>query len=218
MSYLIDIFGEEIVLMPEASLFWTRRSTLFVADLHLGSGDKPSRGLLRRRSETIHADLQRLSRALRSTKAKKLVILGDLFHAKTKPSPAVLHTFTLWREHHSELELVLVRGNHDRAVGDPPSELNIEVVDPGCTVPPFVLYHEPPPTSPSAGYALCGHYHPAAGMPGSEGQEILLPCFWFRSRRGILPAFGSATGYRDIHAKSTHRVYVIADGRVVKLG
>lgn len=201
----VTVAGEIVSLLPERALYWSAQQTLFIADLHLGKSAQP---------ETVTGDLNRLSRILANTGARRLVVLGDLLHATIQVSSNALRSFETWLERYQNIELVLVRGNHDRIAGDPPEDWGFDVVDPGLVMRPFVLYHEPPEQKVEAGFVMCGHVHPVVAHHIRRGQTAMLPCFWFRSRRLILPAFGSNTGIRAVQPKLHHRYYVIHDNRV----
>jgi metallophosphoesterase superfamily enzyme len=130
-------------------------------------------------------------------------------------APRTFQTLVEWRARHADLELVLVRGNHDRRAGDPPPELNIECVNAPVLEAPFAFLHHPQPTPGS--YALAGHIHPAVKLRGRGLQRATLPCFWFTPGVATLPAFGSFCGKAVIQPAPGDRVYVIADDEVVPI-
>lgn len=84
----IEIAGEELELLPERAIHWPARRTLFVADTHWGKA-----ATLRAYSIPVPMggtddDLERLSRALEKTDARRLIVLGDALHAREGRSPA----------------------------------------------------------------------------------------------------------------------------------
>ena len=92
--------------------------------------------------------------------------------------------------------LVLVRGNHDDAAGDPPPDWGVDVVAEPHPLAPFLACHVP--VAPRSGYALCGHVHPGVtAARRRRDQSARLPCFVLGRRRAILPAFGGFTGSGD---------------------
>ena len=95
-----------------------------------------------------------------------------------------------WRALRPELEILLVRGNHDRHAGDPPEDLRINCLNAPAFVPPFVLRHEP--ADSADGYTLAGHLHPGLVLSG-PGRWERLPCFW------LTVAHGRASGVRQLH-------------------
>ncbi|HEV2131496.1 MAG TPA: hypothetical protein VGR27_10360, partial [Longimicrobiaceae bacterium] len=130
-------------------------------------------------------------------------------------APATLRTLAEWRERHPEIELLLVRGNHDRGAGDPPPELGLACFDPPLVEPPFALAHHPEPVAEE--YVLAGHLHPGVRLTGSGRQRERLPCFWFRSAAAVLPAFGDFTGLADVRPQPGERVFVVAGDLVMEV-
>jgi uncharacterized protein len=144
-----------------------------------------------------------------------VVFLGDFLHSAAGRAPRTLARFAAWREQRPKLEVTLVRGNHDARAGDPPADWNIDVVDAGGRLGPFVLNHEP--GAVRGGYALAGHIHPAVRLHACGDASLRLPCFWFGARYGVLPAFGAFTGCAVVLPRRGDQVFVIAEEEVVKV-
>ncbi|HEX8694035.1 MAG TPA: ligase-associated DNA damage response endonuclease PdeM [Longimicrobium sp.] len=215
-GFTFELAGEGLVLLPERAVFWKSARTLLVADPHWGKAAAFRAAGVAVPGGTTSAGLARLSRALERTGAARLVILGDLFHAREGRAPRTLAAARAWRERHPGLEVVLVRGNHDRRAGDPPPELEIACVDPPRAHGPFVFSHHP--FESAAGYVLAGHVHPSVTLRGPGRQRQRLPCFHFGPRVGILPAFGDFTGTADVAVCPGDRVFVVAGDDVVEVG
>jgi DNA ligase-associated metallophosphoesterase len=213
----LEIAGESVVLLPERALYWPRTETLVVADMHWGKAATFRAGGLALPGGTTTADLERLDRVLCRTAARRLVILGDLFHARAgRIAAPTLAAIRAWRPARADVEMLLVRGNHDRHAGDPPPDLHINAVNAPAFLPPFVLRHEP--AEATEGYTLAGHVHPGVRLAGRGRLRERLPCFFVGSRLAILPAFGSFTGLADVEPSAAHRVFVIAGDEVVEVG
>src|SRR5215218_206047 len=177
----LTLAGEQVYLMGERALYWPGTSTLVVADLHWGKASTFRAAGIPVPIGTTSDDLARLDSALQRTGARRMVVLGDLFHAKAgRIASHTLAELRRWRSLASPLEILLVRGNHDRHAGDPPDDLRINCVDAPAFVPPFVLRHEP--SSSAEGYTLAGHVHPCAVLTGPGLQRARLPCFWLTPR------------------------------------
>jgi DNA ligase-associated metallophosphoesterase len=209
------VAGEELILLPERAAFWKNRSTLLIADLHFGKaatfralGVPVPRG-------TTSASIGRLDAMIASTHAGRIVFLGDFLHAKEGRDPETLRVINEWRRSHRAVDMILVRGNHDVRAGDPPRELDVRCVDAPMVDGPFVFDHHP--RASAQGYVLSGHIHPGARLNGLARQSVLLPCFWFGERVGVLPAFGEFTGLAQIEPDEADRVFVTADGDVVRV-
>jgi len=214
---LLDLAGEQLRLLPERAVFWPSACALVVADLHWGkaaafrSAGVPIPGGGTRR------DLDRLNSAIARTGARRLVVLGDLFHARAgRVATRTLADLRRWRGQREGLEIQLVRGNHDRHAGDPPADLRVNCLDAPAFLPPFVLRHEP--SVSDAGYTLAGHVHPGIVLAGRGLFRERLPCFVVGARMAVLPAFGSFTGLGMVTPEEGERVFVVADEEVVEVG
>jgi DNA ligase-associated metallophosphoesterase len=210
---IIEIAGEEVELLVEHALYWRRHSTLIVADPHFGKAATFRAGGIFVPRGTTSAALTRLDGALARTGATRLIFLGDLLHAREGRSPETLRLVGEWRASRPTLEVVLVRGNHDRSAGDPPVSSGIACVDPPMLDGPFAYAHHPRVAERS--FVLAGHIHPAVRLRGPGRQFERLPCFWVRPTMAVLPAFGDFTGLGDIELEDGDRVFAVADGSVV---
>ena len=212
----ISLQGETLQLFAERAAFWKRKETLLIADTHWGKAATMRSAGIPIPGGTTTADLARMTELVRRTGARRIVFLGDVIHARSGRAAATLGAVARWRAEHLHLELVLVRGNHDKGAGDPPAQLGMRCVDAPELEPPFVFQHFPAPSS--QGYALAGHTHPAVRITGRAGQRAKLACFHFTPSCGTLPAFGSLTGCAIINPAPADRVYGIADDEVLLLG
>jgi len=204
-----------VTLLPERAMYWPRAETLFVADTHWGKDAAFRAAAIAVPGGTLDDDLDRLGAVIKRTGARRLIVLGDLLHAKKGRAPGTLDAIQAWRSHHADLDVMLVRGNHDQGAGDPPDKWRLECVDAPYTLAPFALQHEPQQVT--EGYTLAGHIHPAVNLSGMGRQSIRLSCFWFGRRVGVLPAFGSFTGCATIRAHRGDRVFVVAEGEVIQV-
>jgi len=206
----ISIRGETLTLLPERALFWESRSTLFVADPHWGKAATFRAHGIPVPSGTTDEGIARLDRIVRRTSASCVIFLGDLLHAKVGRSSEMFAAVGNWRRKNPSVEMLLVRGNHDRRAGDPPEELEIRCTDSPHSMSPFVLDHHPRPSAD--GYVLSGHVHPGVHVVGER-----LPCFLVGSEVAILPAFGEFTGLAMVGSVETNTIYAIAEDSVLKL-
>jgi DNA ligase-associated metallophosphoesterase len=213
----VRLAGETVRLLPERALFWPAAATLVAADLHWGKGATFRAAGIPIPVGATSDDLARLDAALLRTCARRLVVLGDLFHARAgRIASRTLAELRRWRGLRPDLEILLVRGNHDRHAGDPPEDLRINCVDAPAFLPPFVLRHEP--AASAAGFTLAGHVHPGLVLCGPGLQRERLPCFLLSDRVALLPAFGSFTGLGIVDPEPGDRAFVVADGEVIEVG
>ncbi|MBN8644664.1 MAG: ligase-associated DNA damage response endonuclease PdeM [Planctomycetes bacterium] len=209
--------GETLTLLPKRAAFWSRERTLFIADTHFGKPASFRHSGLPVPEGVTGADLDTLSGVIERCAARRLVILGDLLHAPTGRAPVTMDAVAAWRHRHGRLEVMLVRGNHDRAACDPPEAWRFECVDPGACTGPFTLTHTPEEAvALGAGPAICGHVHPGVSMGDpATGASQRFACFFLRGNVLCLPAFGRFTGLGIMHPRATDRVFVIAAGEVI---
>ncbi len=211
----IDIAGTSLELLPERAAFWRERSTLFVADTHWGKAAAFRAHSIPVPYGTTDNDLARLSAAIGKTNCRRIVLLGDALHAREGRAKKTFAAVAEWRARHADVEVVLVRGNHDRRAGDPPEELGIRCVDAPLYEAPFVFLHHP--VASTQGYSLAGHTHPAVKLRGRGLQRATLPCFFFTPTVATLPAFGSFCGNAVISPEAGDRVYAVAGDEIVAI-
>jgi DNA ligase-associated metallophosphoesterase len=209
------VAGEDLVLLAERAVYWPAKKTLFVADFHLGKAASFRRAGIALPSGTTAENVERLGRAIDKTGAKQVVFLGDFLHSATGRTQSTFERFAAWRESHKAVDLTLVRGNHDKKAGDPPEGWGMRCIEAGETLGPFILNHEP--GASRGGYALAGHIHPAVRLSAFGEKSLRLPCFWFGSRFGVLPAFGAFTGNAEVLPRRGDQVFVIAEQEVLQV-
>jgi DNA ligase-associated metallophosphoesterase len=211
-SEVLLVGGEELFPLPNRCLYWAAEETLFVADIHLGKGASFRCRSVPVPSGSTQETLTRLDTAILEANAKRLVVLGDLWHAAVGRTEEHMDRFVSWRQSRASLSIFLVTGNHDLKSGPLPAAHNIDEVPPGSSLGPFELQHEPQDPKPGL-YGLGGHLHPGVRLTGRADSSLTLPCFWFRSRYGVLPSFGEFTGVSRIRPNQTDEVFaVFADG------
>ena len=209
----VRLGGTEVELLPERALYWPERGLLAVADLHWGKPESFQQHGIPLPSGVLEDDLERLSRALRGTEARRLLLVGDLIHSRRGLTPAVQERIAAWRAGH-DIEMVLVRGNHDRHLKTLPPEWHMDVQEAHLDEGPFRFAHHPEPAT--GRYSWAGHLHPVVRL--SRGADRLrLPCFHLGTAAGILPAFSAFTGGVDMKRRPGERIFAIADEAVVEL-
>ncbi|MDM0046915.1 ligase-associated DNA damage response endonuclease PdeM [Variovorax dokdonensis] len=206
-AFETDWGGERVHLLPERALWWPRGGVLFVADLHLGKAasfralGQPVPG------GTTAINLARLSELVARHGATQMVFLGDFLHAAAARTPSLLAALAEWRERHAQLTCTLVRGNHDSHAGDPPSDLNVAIVDEPWLLGPFACCHHP--QTHATHFVLAGHLHPACSLHGRGRDSLRMPCFLQEGGQAVLPAFGEFTGGLHVPAAPGRRRYAV---------
>lgn len=201
------IAGENLLLLPEKAIFWKKERALILSDLHLGkAGHFRKHGIPI--SGKIHKkDLEILNRLIESHQPSAIYLLGDLFHSFENNEWSDFLTFL---DVHESIDFTLVEGNHDILKNYPEALTCVDLLEIG----PFSFSHE---KIDSPLYNLSGHIHPGVRVRGKGRQQITMPCFYFSSHFGVLPAFGQFTGVANLKVHPTDRVYGVAERRVIEL-
>jgi DNA ligase-associated metallophosphoesterase len=210
----VEVGGAELQLLPQRAAWWPAERTLLVADAHIGKAVSFRRLGVPVPRGTTNETLDLLGALIDVHDAARVVFLGDLLHSRSAHAAGTMQAFAQWRERHSGVELVLVRGNHDDRAGDPPPALGVHCVDEPWSLTAassLALCHHPRPR-PGA-YVVAGHDHPCT-LVGCGIDRLRLPCFHFGAAVGVLPAFGAFTGMHSIVRETGDRVFVVADNAV----
>jgi uncharacterized protein len=204
----------QVELRPERALYWPEAKLLAVADLHWGKPERFQQHGIPLPSGVLADDLKRLSAALQATGARRLLLVGDLVHSPHSLTPEVVEQVASWRAAHAPVDMVLVRGNHERHLAALPPAWHMQVMESHLDEGPLRFAHEP---TPAAGrYVWSGHLHPVVKL--AEGkQRLRLPCFYVGSQVGVLPAFSAFTGGVEVHPRAGERLFVVAEGAVVEV-
>ncbi len=202
---------EPLQLLPERALYLPAHGALLVADVHVGKAEAFQRRGVPVPSGVGDADLERLSSLLDACGARSLWVLGDLVHDRDALDTDGLVRL---RARHVGVDFHVVRGNHDRHLEELPQDWGFEVHATTAELGPFALRHEPEGADGDL-YTLCGHLHPMTRLRGA-GDQLLLPCFQFGPRIGLLPAFTTWSSGVRVDARDG-ATYVIAEDRVVAL-
>ena len=208
----------EILLLPGRAALLPPSRTLLVADLHLGKAATFRRAGIPVPEGSAQRDLERLAQLVREHDVRRLVVLGDLFHAKGGCTPQVFDEFAALRARMADTEVVLVLGNHDRAVGRLPASLGIDACLPSLDEPPFHFVHEP--ATGVAGpdrhlFTVAGHLHPTVSIRSPSGDRLADRCFMADTAVLVLPAFGSFTGGNRVEPAEGMRFWIARDDGVV---
>jgi uncharacterized protein len=198
---------EQLVLLPGKAIWWPRRRTLCIADLHVGKSAAFRTAGIPVPEDTTRCILDRLSHLVTTFGPSRLVILGDLLHCRNGRLDPTMDAIASWRSAHSILDILLIRGNHDLRAGDPPASWNFRIEsEPYADADDGRIQLAHDPAFPSSDPLLCGHIHPAALLQ-SAMRGMRAACFWLTGRRAILPAFGAFTGTKVITPHASDRVF-----------
>lgn len=191
-EYSLNINNQEFLLLADKAIYWPKHKALLIADAHFGKaaayralGQPVPQG-------TTLENIRRLNALIAQYPTEQLIFLGDFLHAPKSHAMPTLDALRDWRHQHANIKCILVRGNHDLNAGDPPPDLNIQVVTEPYLIDEFALQHIPKPHTTH--HVIAGHIHPTFRLQGKGRQSLILPCFQHESSITLLPSFGDFTG------------------------
>ena len=213
-SISINIGDVELELFAMRAAFSKSHSALFIADPHFGKEATFRRGGIPVPQGSTDGTLGTIAHLLSKTKAQKLIILGDMFHARSSLSKEVIASLDRFFDAHSDVDHTLIRGNHDAHLGSLPKSWPINVQDPGKRLASIVLNHHPGEVCTDATALFCGHLHPAVCFSVGGESTGKLPCFWLSQGCLVFPAIGEFTGMHVIQPGCDDQVWAIADDHI----
>jgi len=213
MVETVTIQGTKLHLFPNKTLLAQEANTLIISDVHLGKVIHFRKEGIAIPEEAGAKNLIRIHQALTTIKPKKVLFLGDLFHSDHNRE---WDDFCKQRRHFSDVDFVLVSGNHDILEPQHYHQAGIEVVGESYTINELLFTHEPM-GHVSKLYNVSGHVHPKVRLRGKGNQSATLPCFYFGKKQGLMPAFGEFTGGHRIKPKRGDQVFGVLEKEVVKL-
>lgn len=211
-SISYSILDQELELLPERAVYWKQQETLIVADLHIGKVSHFRKAGIAIPIEAAEDCLIRLESLINSFSAKKLLILGDLFHSHINKEWDDFVDL-IYRNPHVEFQLVM--GNHDILETKQYERIPMSIYEESYALGPFLFTHDA--VNHDSLYNIHGHIHPAVRLFGKAKQSIRLQCFFFGPRQAVLPAFGTFTGNHTLQHEEADNVFVIVEDKVMKL-
>ena len=205
----------DIVLLPGRAAFLPKTSTVVCSDIHLGKAATFRHAGMPIPEGSAQHDLQRLTGIVQTCRARRLLITGDLFHARSGCTQQVLDEFSVFCEQVSlshNTEVVLVLGNHEQSLGNNfrPHEIGIKRCEKEIIEPPFRFIHDHQShfdAQPDY-FTIAGHVHPTVTIKGTSGDQLTCRCFATTGTTLLLPAFGSFTGGHTIRPSNLTRIWL----------
>ncbi|MDQ3016263.1 MAG: metallophosphoesterase, partial [Bacteroidota bacterium] len=118
----INIRGHYFQLLSHKAILWKETKTLLISDVHLGKISHFRNAGIAVPSAAYDQNFNRLSDLLLTTGGERIIFLGDLFHNRRNIE---WEHFEQWRSNYSEIEMIVVLGNHDILPGSLFSENNV---------------------------------------------------------------------------------------------
>jgi hypothetical protein len=212
----IPFAGHTLRLLPDRAIFWPVCRTLIIADVHLGKAAAFRVAGIPVPTGASAKDLSRVSALIADTDARRVIVLGDLVHAARSHQPELFDLVSRWRAMHADLDILLVRGNHDKSAGPTPREWRISEVEEGVDELGIILSHHPP-EGPCRS-VIYGHIHPMARLRDFDGSSVNVPAFIFDGdSMAVLPSFGCFTGGKHARLSVSQRTFVTIGNRVIEI-
>jgi DNA ligase-associated metallophosphoesterase len=212
---LYKIRNHSVWLSSERTLYWEEEKALIISDLHLGKTGHFRKAGIPVPQSVYKEDLQRMVVQIQHYQPDKLVIVGDLFHSKMNKE---LDLFKKWRSNFSQLDVLLVKGNHDILTDSWYQEAGIELYDDQLTITDFTFIHDIGDRGAAReNYFFSGHIHPGIRLKGTGKQSLQFPCFYFTEDYCVIPAFSRFTGTYSINPQRNETVFAIVEKSIVQL-
>jgi DNA ligase-associated metallophosphoesterase len=211
----IIIRDQKFWLTTERGLFWEKENALILADLHFGKTGHFRKNGIGVPHAVYKEDLQRMVDLISLFKPKKLIAVGDLFHSADNQE---LLLFSKTRADFSNMELILVKGNHDILSNKWYEENKIQIASGSFHLSDFNFVHDPSEININIdSYSFSGHIHPGITISGMGKQSLSFPCYYFTENTAILPAFSKFSGIAKIKKKKSNRVFAIVNNSLIEI-
>ena len=208
----IELGGGTLRLCPERAAFRPAEGELLIADVHIGKAAAFRRAGRGMPPGTTRRELERIDALVARLGARRLTLLGDLFHDEVEPDSPTARTFSKWLSGRSDLDVTLVRGNHDRHAVELIDRLELRAVAEPLRSNGLLYRHHPGGEGPF----VAGHIHPGVRlMDGTD--HARLPVFWETSQGLVLPAFGQFTGLQIVSGGGADRWYAVTPSAVLEV-
>jgi putative SbcD/Mre11-related phosphoesterase len=185
---------------PSGALWIPESKTLLVADVHLGySWAQRRRGELGPLADA--RTREKLYAVCRELLPTCLVFLGDLVHAPRPCAPERVWIEETLTQLAGAAELIVVRGNHDRAFAREFGHLSVKTVESWSNHTLTAIHGDRLITAlPEHHILVIGHLHPAMAVEDAAGASRKLPLFLVTPHCIVMPAFSPFAGGYEVAA------------------
>ena len=177
-----------ILAHASGALILRELRTLLVADVHMGYGwAQRRRGQLGPVQDAgVNDKLQALIDELAP---EVIVFLGDVVHAPNPSMPERALVEQTLKALAMRVEIIAVRGNHDRAFARDYASLGIRGSETWQGAGLIAMHGDRLPTGLLPDRLVIGHLHPAIAVRDDAGASRRIPAFVIGTRACVLPAF-----------------------------
>lgn len=207
----IIIRNEALTLTNHRAIYWQAEKALILSDVHIGKTAHFRRHGIPIPDAILQKDLERLKTLILHFEVKKVIIVGDLFHAESNID---MTTFKHWLMQFQGLKVILVKGNHDRLSRHLIDDFKIQV-ETKLFIKPFTFIHELLENH-LEDFTISGHTPPGVLIKGRGKQKLKLPCYQVTFNQLILPAFSLFTGLNTNSKPKDVIRYAFTDSSIIK--
>lgn len=205
--------GEQFILNKERAIYWPAKHMLIISDLHIGKSAYFRKSGIQVPDTVGLTDLQRLTSLMKEFVPETLLITGDMFHNNINSDA---NAFMEWRRSYSNLNVILIKGNHDTLKQEDYQALNIDYHAKELCYAPFRFIHDIQVETDDF-YNISGHIHPGIIIYGKAKQQLKLPCFYFGKQQAILPAFSVFTGLKIMKPQKGDLVFALTPNKIIQV-
>lgn len=206
-------------------MYWEEEKALIVSDLHFGKTGHFRKSGIPVPTNIYKEDLQRLVTQIQYFQPSELIVVGDMFHSHANRE---LELFLKWRSDLNNINIKLVRGNHDILEENWYSKAGIQLSARNLSMQQFHFVHDISDQlnhkdgfikniSDGSSYFFSGHLHPGIRIQGPGKQSLCFPCFYFGKKFAVLPAFSRFTGVALIRPDTEEEVFAIVNHEIIRL-
>ena len=206
-------------LSPDRVIYWEDEKALILSDSHFGKTGHFRKSGVPVPQHLFLEDLQRLFSLIQFYKPEQLIVVGDFFHSRANKE---LLLFEKWRNDVSQLEIRLVKGNHDilKESWYEQTKINVYACEP-MRINSLGFIHdcadiEAYPQHNDA-YFMTGHIHPGIYLKGTSRQSLRFPCFYFAESFAILPAYSKFSGIALVEKRKNDKVFAIINSELMEV-
>ncbi|MEO6683014.1 MAG: ligase-associated DNA damage response endonuclease PdeM [Ginsengibacter sp.] len=152
--------NQTLWLSPCRCIYWEEEKVLILSDLHFGKSGHFRKSGIGIPQNIYKEDLHRLFSQIQFFKPEKLIIAGDMFHSHANKE---IDFFLKWRMDLPNVEIILIKGNHDILPKSWYEKANIELVDQKFRLKDFCFTHDIADiceTDEEEVFTFSGHIHP----------------------------------------------------------
>ncbi len=206
---------QELILNTQRSIFWKETKSLILSDLHLGKAAHFRKHGIAIPMDTSLADLNRLENLIDHYQPQQVIVVGDLVHAGINQEVLLLEVFRL---KYPQLQLHLVKGNHDRLSSQISKRFGIHHHEEFFELNSILFQHHPADSADPSSFRISGHIHPGVSIIIPPKRHLRLPCFLVAEHQIILPAFSKFTGLDSSDMSAAYQCYAITDDLIFPVG